>query len=100
MSGRGQAPRKPMGREVRAVRLPSPVVRQQIWDAAVGLLGSERLISVTLARRFQLSPEAVESVILREGMRHERTAAALHTGILSALQMAREVRDDAGRLAA
>jgi predicted transcriptional regulator with HTH domain len=86
--------RKPNGRVTapRARRaLPIPAVRKQIWEAAQSLDPCDQLVSEVLAREFELPPSTIEAVLLREGRRYERTAAALRTGIVSALQAGREV---------
>jgi hypothetical protein len=43
-----------------------------------------------LASRFSTSERIIDLVLIIEGMRHERTAAALRTGIVGALEAARD----------
>jgi hypothetical protein len=52
--------------------------------------GEPREISAVLAGRFNTGERIIDAVLVAEGMRHERTAAALKTGILGALELARD----------
>jgi len=85
-------PKKPNGREhsLRVPRLPLVSVRRQIWEAALDLQRDGRSIAATLAKRFDLPAHTIEAVLLLEGAKHERTAAALRTGIANTLELARE----------
>ena len=76
---------------MRRPRLPLKPVRQQIWAQACELViaGHAREISQTLANRFHVSERAVDAILVLEGLRHERTAATLKTGVLSALEESR-----------
>jgi hypothetical protein len=76
----------------RRVRLPLPAVRVAIWQAACELItaGESREISAVLAGRFNTGERIIDAVLVAEGMRHERTAAALKTCILGALELARD----------
>ena len=76
----------------RRTALPLAPVRRQIWEAACELItaGEPREHSAILAGRFHSSERIIMRVLLIEGMRHEREAAALRTGVLSALEIARE----------
>jgi len=84
-------PARETGRVQRA-RLPLPAIRRQIWEQACDLIASGEQCehSPILARRFQCSEGVISRVLLIEGMRHEREAAALRTGVLNALEIARE----------
>jgi hypothetical protein len=86
--------RKPAARAgtPRRPRLPLPAVRVQIWQAACDLVaaGDTRELGRTLASRFSTSERIIDMVLIIEGMRHERTAAALRTGIVGALEAARD----------
>jgi len=71
--------------------LPLLAVRRRIWDQACDLIASgEREHSAVLAGRFHCSERIVNRVLLIEGMRHEREAAALRTGILNAIEIAKD----------
>jgi hypothetical protein len=76
----------------RRPRLPLPAVRQQIFAAAADLIASDdqRELSAVLSKRFGLPERAIDLALVTEGMRHERVAAALRTGILSALESAKD----------
>lgn len=77
----------------RKPRLPLPAVRARIWAAAVEMVAdgsSEAIISV-LANRFHTSHRIIELVLIVEGARHERVAAAFRTGIISTMANAREI---------
>ena len=52
--------------------------------------GEQREPSTILAARFHSSERVINRVLVIEGMRHEREAAALRTGVLNALAIARE----------
>jgi len=51
-------------------------------------------ISAVLANRFHTSERIIDLVLVAEGMRHERVAAALKTGIVAAMHSAREAGAD------
>jgi hypothetical protein len=72
--------------------LPLPAVRRRIWEQACDLIssGEQREISTILAARFHSSERMINRVLVIEGMKHEREAIALRTGLLNALQIARE----------
>lgn len=55
--------------------------------------GEERSIAAVLANRFNTSERIISLCLITEGMRHERIAAALRTGVLNALEIAREAQD-------
>jgi hypothetical protein len=75
--------------------MPLPSVRRRIWEQACDLIasGEEREHALVLAGRFQCSQRIIHRALLIEGMRHEREAAALRTGVLNALTIAREARN-------
>jgi hypothetical protein len=72
--------------------LPLAPVRRQIWEQACDLIASGELRehSAILAGRFHSSERIIDRVLVIEGMRHEREAAALRTGLLNTLEIARE----------
>src|SRR4029077_12989049 len=88
------SPRKPATRAgtIRTASLPVPAVRRKIWEAACDLLARQdcRLIHKALANRFQISECAVSRSLVIQGMKHERAAAALQHGVMTALALARE----------
>jgi hypothetical protein len=88
------APRKQPSKATASRRgaLPLAPVRRQIWEAACELItaGESREHSAILAGRFHSSERIITRVLLLEGMRFEREAAALRTGLLSTLELARE----------
>jgi len=94
--------RKPAGSETtsRRNRLPLPDVRRRIWEQACDLVadGEKRDLSAVIAKRFDIPESTICLVLTLEGMRHERTAAALRNGVLNALAIASEaghgVNDD------
>lgn len=85
--------KKPPQREVEArrVRLPLAPVRAQIWAAACELVGDGHAdeVSATLANRFHTSERIIDMVLVLEGMKHERIAATLRTGMIAALEESR-----------
>lgn len=89
-------PRKPAARAGSSwkISLPLRPVRKRIWEEARELAGSDRPIGATLSRRFELPPATIEAVLVWEGIRHERTATALRTGIVNALEIAREASEE------
>ena len=86
--------RKPAARAgmLRRPRLPLQPVRVEIWHAACELVsaGETRELGKALASRFSTSERIIDLVLIIEGMRHERTAAALRTGIVGALEAAKD----------
>ena len=76
----------------RRAALPLPAVRRRIWEQACDLIasGEQREPSTILAARFHSSERVINRVLVIEGMRHEREAAALRTGLLNTLEIARE----------
>ncbi|MCU1338905.1 MAG: hypothetical protein JWO19_4486 [Bryobacterales bacterium] len=85
--------RKPAGSETgRRSRLPLPDVRKLIWEQACDLAaaGTPQELSAILARRFGLSERIIDLTILAEGMKYQRACAALRTGVIAALEQARE----------
>ena len=78
-------------------RLPLLPVRRKMWEAARDLVasGDSREVSAVLANRFNTSERIVDAVLVLEGLKHERVAATLRTGIVSALEQAREADADA-----
>lgn len=78
-------PKKPNGREhsQRVPRLPLVSVRRRSWEAALELQRDGRSISATLTKRFDLPAHTIEAVLLLEGAKPARTAAALRTGIVN-----------------
>jgi hypothetical protein len=86
--------RKPNTSETspRRSRLPLHPVRLDIWQAACELIaaGETRELSRVLASRFSTSERIIDMVLVIEGMRHERTSAALRTGIIGALEAAKD----------
>lgn len=74
----------------RRARLPLRPVREAIWEAACALAvdGHSQELSAILAGRFHTSQRIIDLVLVTEGMRHQRTAATLRTGMLAALQQA------------
>jgi hypothetical protein len=72
--------------------LPLPAVRRRIWEQACDLVASGELRehSAILAGRFHSSERIINRVLVIEGMRHEREAAALRTGLLNTLEIAGE----------
>jgi hypothetical protein len=72
--------------------LPLPAVRRRIWEQACDLIASGELRehSAILAGRFHSSERIINRVLVIEGIRHEREAAALRTGLLNTLEIARE----------
>ena len=86
--------RKPVSRAgtPRRARLPLQPVRLEIWQAACELVsaGETRELGKALASRFSTSERIIDLVWIAEGMRHERTAAALRTGIVGALEAAKD----------
>jgi len=87
--------RKPPTSTTQRTRLPLAPVRRAIWEAARDLVvtGDAREISGVLANRFSSSGAIIDRVLVLEGMRHERIAATLRTGVSNALDMAREAAD-------
>lgn len=87
-------PRKPVARAgiLRRSHLPLQPVRLKIWRAACDLVanGETRELGKTLASRFSTSERIIDMVLVIEGMRHERTAAALRTGLVGALEAAKD----------
>ena len=75
-----------------AVPLPLVPIRRQIWEAACELiLSGERIhISGALANRFRTTERVINCVLVTEGMRHQREAAMLRTGLLNTLELSRE----------
>ncbi|HUQ90820.1 MAG TPA: hypothetical protein VM120_03995 [Bryobacteraceae bacterium] len=73
-------------------RLPLRPVRDEIWAAACDLVDDNNAgeVSAVLSNRFHTSERIIDMVLVMEGMRHERTVAALRTGILSTLEQGRE----------
>lgn len=100
------APKKPpqSARGTRP-RLPLRPVRQEIWVAACDLLihGDLRDIPAVLANRFHTSERIIGVVLLVEGMRHERVAAAFRNGIAESLnaghEASRQFEDDIAEVA-
>jgi hypothetical protein len=91
-------PRKPTRTATSArqsPRLPLQPVRREIWEAARDLVasGDGREVSAVLGNRYRLSEAVIDAVLVHEGMRHERVAAALRTGVVNALALARDVGD-------
>jgi hypothetical protein len=89
------APRKKPSKALTArsrVSLPLPAVRRRIWEQACDLIasGEQREHSALLAGRFHTSERLINRVLVIEGMRHEREAAALRTGLLNTLEIAKE----------
>jgi hypothetical protein len=87
--------RKPAARATASrerVRLPLPDVRRQMWEQACELVvaGESRRVSCVLANRFRTSERIIQHCLIVEGMRHERIAATLRTGVVNALELARE----------
>lgn len=71
--------------------LPLPAIRRRIWEQACDLIASgEHEHASILAGRFHCGERVISRVLLIEGTRHEREAAALRTGVLNALEIARE----------
>ncbi len=88
-------PRKPNGRAGIAARpLPLRPIRRRVWDAALALAFSGEPIVATLSKRFEIDQVTVETVLVIEGRRHERTAVALRNGIVNTLAIAREAAED------
>lgn len=54
------------------------------------MAGESRELSAVLAGRFNTGERVIDAVLVAEGMRHERTAAALKTGIIGALESAKD----------
>jgi hypothetical protein len=73
-------------------RLPLPQVRRRIWIQACELVavGEQRELSAVLANRFHTSERIIDTVLVSEGMRHERIAAALRNGLVNTLSIAHE----------
>lgn len=94
--GRSVPPRrKPAGSDAtirRHSRLPLPEVRRQIWAQACDLVaaGESRELSAVLANRFHTSERMIDTVLVTEGMRHERVAAALRNGLVNTLSLAHD----------
>lgn len=90
-------PAQPAATTRQSPRLPLPAVRRKIWEAARDLVasGDGREISSVLASRFSTSERIIDAVLVIEGLRHERIAATLRTGIVSALEQAREADGEA-----
>ena len=67
-------------------------MRLEIWKSACELVaaGETRELSRVLASRFSTSERIIDTVLVIEGMRHERTAATLKTGIIGALEAAKD----------
>jgi hypothetical protein len=86
--------RKPPERENGRTQLPLPGVRKQVWAQACDLVstGTGADIPSLLARRFDTTEEIINRILIAEGMKHEREAAALRSGLLSALSLGREAR--------
>lgn len=93
-------PRKPARAATtnrRSLRLPLLPVHREIWEAARDLVaaGDPREVSAVLANRFNTSERIIDAVLVLEGLKHERVAATLRTGIVSTLEQAREVDSQA-----
>ena len=75
-----EAPKKPprAAGSPRRPRLPLRPVRLQIWAAACDLViqGHGDEVSAVLANRFHTSERIIDMVLVTEGMRQERVAAA------------------------
>jgi hypothetical protein len=78
----------------RVKPLPLRPLRKRLWDAAQALFASGEPVVATLARRFELDQSTIETVLVAEGLRHERTAVALKNGIVNALAIARDAADE------
>jgi hypothetical protein len=63
-----------------------------MWAQACDLIagGETRELSAVLANRFHTSERIVDAVLVIEGMRHEREAAALRNGLVNTLAIAQE----------
>lgn len=97
-------PRKPARAAISArpaPRLPLPAVRREIWEAARDHVasGDGREVSAVLANRFRLGQAVIDAVLVHEGVRHERIAATLRTGVANALAMAQEAGESAAAVA-
>ena len=53
-------------------------------------IGCADEVSAVLANRLHTSERTIDMVLVLQGIRHERVAAALRTGVLSALEEARQ----------
>jgi hypothetical protein len=62
--------------------------------------GETREISEVLASRFHTGERVIDMVIVLEGIKHERIAATLRTGVLNALELARDAETDSRETAA
>jgi hypothetical protein len=90
-AGTERLQRKSVGRAgLSGCKLPLRPIRRRIWDAAQTLAHCGEPIIATLAKRFDLDHLTIEVVLVAEGRRHEREAAALRNGIVNALEIARE----------
>ena len=88
-------PRKQPARETSRStlgRLPLPEIRRKMFDQACELIaaGDPRELSLVIGNRFHISQSVVNRVLVLEGLRHEREAAALRAGIHNAVLLARE----------
>jgi len=93
-------PRRQPGRAISArpaPRLPLPAIRKRIWEQACDLVaaGDTRDLARVLANRFSTGVDVIDIVLVLEGSRFQRGAAALKTGVLNALALAREAEDAA-----
>jgi hypothetical protein len=72
--------------------LPRADIRRHIWQQAVELiaLGDSRDPYVVLSDRLRLPRGTISLVILLQGMKYERQALTLRTGIANALQMSHD----------
>jgi len=63
-----------------------------MWEQACELIaaGDAREISAVLANRFRTSERVVDAVLVVEGIRHQREAAALRNGLVNTLAIAQE----------
>ncbi len=89
------AARKPMRTAVEARQrgqLPLVPVRQQIWAQACELVqsGDTRDLCALLANRFHTSERIIQTVLVLQGIQHERAAATLRNGIRNTLSLERE----------
>jgi hypothetical protein len=80
-----------------APRLPLPAIRKRIWEQACDLVaaGDTRDLARVLANRWNTGADVIDVVLVLEGCRFQRGAAALKTGVLNALALAREAEDAA-----
>ena len=75
----------------------SQPIRKRIWEQACDLVaaGHTRDLSRVLANRWNTGADMIDVVLVLEGSRYQRGAAALKTGVLNALALAREAEDAA-----